>query len=234
MNSARALLSMLLLVGVACRPASAPSHAPPPDLEASFRAELDRLREDFTLPGATAAFVKPDGSVGVAASGLADIENRTPMTPRSRMLAASIGKSFVAATAIALAREGHVDLDGRIGKWLSERPWFSRLPNHNSITLRHLLTHTAGLPDHVHTPEFALAMARRWREPDNPFPPEALVQYALDKPALFPAGQDWSYTDTGYILAGLIIERVVRRPYYDEVRRRFLGPLSLDATYPVH
>lgn len=239
MSRVGAVLMLFALGCVACRsttgPATAPTTTPttaPTALEKRFQAELDRTRAELSFPGATAAYVLADGTVGVAASGLADVESRTPMTPHTRMLAASIGKSFVAATALALAQDGALDLDAPIERWLSDRPWLARLPNHDSITLRQLLTHSSGLPDHVHTPRFARAVAKRWNEPGNPFPPEALVEYVLDEPARFPAGGGWSYSDTGYILVGLVIEQVARRPYYEELQQRLLEPLGLTATKP--
>ena len=144
------------------------------------------------------------------------------MTPRSRMLAASIGKTFVGATAVALAREGVLDLDSLVSQWLGNRPWFARLPNHDTITLRHLLTHRSGVPDHVHLESFAAALSQEWRKKENLFPPERLIQFVLDRPPLFEAGKGWAYTDTGYILIGLVIEKVTGRSYYTEIQERFL------------
>ncbi len=72
----------------------------------------------------------PDGIVGTVATGLADIEKGQPMMAESRMLAASVGKTFVAATVIALAKEGRLSLDDPLSNWLGERSWFSRLPNY--------------------------------------------------------------------------------------------------------
>lgn len=236
------LVIALFLACVACHPATERLQAPSfitretgarrPSLEVSFQRELDRVRDELNVPGATAAYALPDGSVGVAAAGYADLEQRTPMRPQSRMLAASVGKSFVAATALALAQDGTLDLDTPIAKLLSDRPWLARLPNHNAITTRHLLTHTSGLSDHVSRPEFARALAEHWRDPEGALQPEALVEYVLDLPARFPVGQGWSYSDTGYILVGLVIEQVTGRPYEEELRRRFLEPLGLDATTP--
>lgn len=202
------------------------------DLAQVFQAALDDAQHQYGFPGATAAYILPDGTVGVAATGLADIEAGIPITARSRMLAASIGKTFVGAMAIAFAQEGLLDLDVPISQWLSDRPWFSRLPNHADITLRQLLTHTSGLPDHVHLDRFAVAVARRWQEPGNPFPPESLLEFVLDQPALFEAGEGWAYSDTGYILAGLVLEAATGRRYYDEVQDRFLTPLELTLTSP--
>ncbi len=119
-----------------------------------------------------------------------------------------------------------------ISRWLGDRPWFSRLPNHAAITLRHLLTHSSGLPDHVHLQSFAAEVTRRWRVEGNPFTPEELIGFVLDLPPLFEAGRGWAYTDTGYILIGLVIEQVTGRNCYAEIDARFLSPLGLTLTAP--
>jgi D-alanyl-D-alanine carboxypeptidase len=198
----------------------------------AFQMALDSMRDRYGFPGATAAYVWTDGTSGTAATGRADLETGTPMTPDARMLAASIGKTFVGATAAALAEEGVLDLDAPIAQWLADRPWFERLPNHEHITLRHLLTHRSGLPDHVHLDGFAAEVSRQWRKPGLPFTPEALVQFTLDEPPLFDAGEGWAYTDTGFILVGLIIEEATGRDYYDLIQERFLTPLDLRGTSP--
>lgn len=223
----RAVLGMVCVAALA-----ACATQPSAPLHARFQAELDRVRLQFGFPGMTAAYVLTDGTSGTAASGLADVETRVPMTDHSCMLAASIGKSFVGALSIALAQEGRLALDEPVSRWLGRYDWFARLPNHEAITLRHLLMHSAGLPDHVHMASFADALASTRQSPDNPFPPERLVEFVLDEPALFPAGQGWAYSDTGYILAGLVVEAAAGRAYFDEVRERFLIPLALANTSP--
>jgi D-alanyl-D-alanine carboxypeptidase len=200
---------------------------PPADHASRFQTETDRVRIEFGFPGMTAAYVLEDGTVGTAASGLADVEANVPMTDNTRMLSASIGKSFVGALCIALALEGRLNLDEPVSRWIDTFDWFQRLPNHESITLRHLLTHSAGIPDHVHMDTFAEAFANAWQETENPFPPERLVDFVLDEPALFPAGNGWAYSDTGYILSGLIIEAVTEHPCFDQIQERFLVPLGL-------
>lgn len=117
-----------------------------PNLNQQFESELDRLRTQYNLPGITAAYVLQDGTVGEAVSGFADIESKKLMTTKSRMLAASIGKTFVAAIVLSLSMEGRINLDDLVSKWLGDRNWYSRLPNCKTITLRHLLTHSSG-PD---------------------------------------------------------------------------------------
>ncbi len=228
-RSARLLvLPWLFILLVLALPHTAVASA----LAGKFQAALDAYRMQYGFPGATAAYVLPDGTVGVAVTGAADVEAGIPMTKQSRMLAASIGKTFVGATTIALTREGVLDLDVPISRWLGDRPWFSRLPNHAAITLRHLLTHSSGLPDHVHLQSFATEVARRSHVNGNPFTPEELIGFVLDLPPLFEAGKGWAYTDTGYILIGLVIEQLTRRGYYAEVDARFLSPLGLTLTAP--
>jgi len=209
-----------------------PSTAAASDLAEEFQSALDAFQKQYGFPGATAAYVLQDGTGGVAATGVADIEAGTPMTVQSRMLSASLGKSFVGATAVALGREGILDLDIPVSRWLGDRQWFTRLPNHDAITLRHLLTHSSGLPDHVHLDSFTNEVSRKWRENDNPFPPESLISFILDLPPLFEAGKGWAYTDTGYILIGLVIEKATGRSYYDEIKEWFLTPLGLTLTAP--
>lgn len=209
-----------------------PSAVAASDLKERFHSTLDSLQQQYGIPGATAAYVLKDGTVGVVATGVADLESEAPMTVRSRMLSASIGKTFVGATVIALAHEGKLDLDAPISRWLGDRPWFSRLPNHATITLRHLLNHTSGIADHVHLASFASKVSQKWRSAGNPFTPEDLIRFTLGLPPLFDAGKGWAYSDTGYILIGLVIEKATGRSYYAEITKRFLKPLELNLTAP--
>jgi len=207
-----------------------PARAAASETAAAFQSALDALQQEYGFPGATAACVRRDGTSAVAAAGVADRETGAPMTVRARMLAASIGKSFVAATVLALVSEGRLALDVPVSKWLGDRPWFSRLPNQRDITLRHLLTHSAGLPDHVHSERFAAAVRRRRPVENNPFTPPDLIGFVVDRPPLFAAGKGWAYTDTGYILIGLVIEAVIQRDCFAEIKARFLTPQRLTLT----
>ena len=199
-------------------------------LQVQVQKLLNSFRRDYGFPGATATYVLPDGQIGDTAIGLADVRNGTPMTPATRMLAASIGKTFVGATVIALSRKGRLGLDDPVAEWLGDRNWFSRLPNHDTITVRHLLTHSAGLLNHVESAEFRTAFATLQQSGQNPFEPETLVTFILDQPPRFEAGQGWAYSDTGYILLGMIIEAATDQNYFDVVQVRFLDPLNLSQT----
>ncbi len=205
--------------------------AGPSDAGDRLQDILDALRAEHAFPGASVAWIGPAGAVQARTTGFADPDAGLPMTPESRMLAASIGKSFVAAAALALQAEGQLDLDARVSDWLGARGWFERLPNHDSLTLRHLLTHSGGLPDHVDLPAFQAVFLTVG--PDDPAPnPEDLIGLILDAEPLFSAGAGWAYSDTGYLLAGLVIDAAARQPWTEVVGDRFLLPLDLADTEP--
>lgn len=194
-----------------------------------FRSTLETIVEERGMPGAVAAFVLPDGRVGAASSGLADKEAQLPMSPETRFLAGSVGKTFVAATVLSLVQEGAVELDAPVSQYLGEEPWYGGLPNGSVMTVRHLLTHSSGLPDHVYDPDFGPALLSQ--EAAAPYLlPRELIGFTLDDEPLFPPGRGWAYTDTGYVLLGLIIEEVTGRGYADVLSTRLLGPLELVRT----
>ena len=231
---------MALLVGCAPAPDDAAMGDPTDDLAARFQAELDRIHQeaestDESFPGATAAFVLPDGRVFGFATGWSDIEENIPMTANMLMPSGSIGKTYTAAVGLSLHLDGVLDLDEQISRWMGDAPWFGRLPNGHDITLRMLLQHSAGLVDHVFDVEEFHEAAREMFGSDDPeayLTPRELLEFALDREPLFPAGEAFKYTDTGYILAGMVMERASGSPYYTELTRRFLEPLGLELTLP--
>ena len=227
-------LSAAVLLCVGCGvPAPPVDHE---DLETELQAVLDGVRRDLELPGVTAAVVLPGGGVIALASGYDDLERRIEMRPESRLLAGSIGKTFVAAAVLDLANNGVLALDDPLSRWLGHEDWFSRLPNAEAITLRMLLTHSSGIPDHVYDPLFAQRLAASFTgsqaDPDMQLSPPELIEYVLDDEPLRSAGDGYAYSDTGYILLGLVIERAAGRRFYDYVEERFVGPLDLRRTSP--
>lgn len=227
-------LSLITLVPTGCAGggSTAQDLTPDPQLAAirdSVEAKLREFHAAGEFPGVTVGYILADGRSGGAAVGLADREAGRTMAPTDRMLAGSIGKTYVAAVALQLVAEGALGLDDPVARWLGEEPWFERLPNARALTVRLLLNHTSGLAEHVQEPAFQAAIvetpARVWR-------PAELVAYILDRPALFAAAEGWSYADTNYILLGMIIERITGQAFYDEARARLLEPLGLSATTP--
>ncbi|MEQ8403136.1 MAG: serine hydrolase domain-containing protein [Nitratireductor sp.] len=193
---------------------------------------LDGFQQDYGFPGATAAIALPDGNVVSVASGHADREAGTPMTPETRMLAASIGKTFVAMTTLLLESDGVLARSDLVSDHLGDRSWFSRLPNHATMTVGDLMRHGAGLPKRVHLERFQAEMAARMYGGTDAIPSEDAIAFVVDAEPLFPAGEGWAYTDTGYLLLGFVIEEASGATYYDLVTDRFLGPLGLNATTP--
>lgn len=200
------------------------------DLSAQVQDLLSTVHETYAFPGATVAFALPDGSVGDAAVGLADAEAGVAMTPDTRMLAASVGKTIVGALVLSLESDGALNRSDLVSDYLGGEDWFDALPNASTITVGHLLTHSAGLPDHVHLEGVAQRMLDAGADGD--VQPEDAIAFILGSEPLFDAGQGWSYTDTGYLLLGLVIEAASGADVFDLASERFLGPIGLDATSP--
>lgn len=205
----------------------------PADSRAAALARVERALETWhashSVPGVSAALVLPDGGRLALARGVASLEDGTPLTPEGRMLSGSVGKTYVAASVLALAAGGELALDDRAARWLADWSDFARLPNAPELTLRQLLGHTSGLPRYVLEPAFWEALLA---DPEHRWTPEECLSLVLDAPPLFPAGEGWAYSDTNYLLLGMVLERVTGKPFYEHVRERFLAPLGLTDTVP--
>jgi D-alanyl-D-alanine carboxypeptidase len=152
-----------------------------------------------------------------------------PLTVEARLLAGSVGKTYVAAVAMQLVGEGELDLDAPIARWLGSEPWFDRLPNARDITVRMLMRHQSGLVRY----EFDPAVTRKiTEEPDHVWTPEERLSYLFDQDAPFAAGQGWDYSDTNYIVLGMIIERITGSTLNRQIATRVLRPLGLVNTIP--
>ena len=194
-----------------------------------MQARLDEARVAGKFPGAEVGFVLPDGRAGSVSTGVADRETKQPLKTSDRLLAGSIGKTFVAATALKLVEEGKLKLDEKIERWLGNEKWFAALPNAKEITLRMLLNHSSGLRNHVDDSSFLKAM---FKSNGREIKYEELIAYVLNKKPLFPAGKGYNYSDTNYILAGMIIERAAGKTLYEEAAEKLLQPLKLERTIP--
>ena len=210
----------------ASHPAAAPS-APAP-LRARLQAIVDSMHRGSGYPGISVGVAGPAGSVGVTA-GLADTARREPLSPGHLLLQGSVGKTYAAALALQLVAEGKLDLDAPIARYLGEETWFARLPNADRIRVRHLMNHTSGLVRYEFGEAFTRALSA---QPDRVWRPEELVAFIFGQPAPFAPGEGWEYSDTNYIVLGMILEKVSGRRVYEEVERRFLRPLALTRTVP--
>ncbi len=205
------------------------SVATKPALQTALQLKLDEWHRAGSFPGATLGVVLANGESFSLAVGFSDRETKTPMKPTDQMLAGSVGKTFAAATALQLIKEGRIGLNDRIEKYLGREPWFSRLPNAKDITVRQLMNHSSGLVRYEFKEQFTKDLTAN---PEKTWKPAELVAYLLDERAAFEAGKGWDYSDTNYIVLGMIIEKVTGRTFYDEANRRLLTPLKLSNTIP--
>ena len=198
-------------------------------LQQRLQAKFDELHAAAAFPGGTAGFALPDGTSFGIATGVSDTATKAAMKPSDRMLMGSVGKTYVAAVALQLIGEGRFALDDKIEKHLGKEPWFARLPNARDVTVRHLMTHTSGLVRYEFKEQFTADLTR---QPDKIWRPEGLLAYVLDSPPPFAPGTDWEYSDTNYIVLGMIIERTTGSTYYAQMKKRLLDPLKLRDTAP--
>ncbi|HEU4712898.1 MAG TPA: serine hydrolase domain-containing protein [Pyrinomonadaceae bacterium] len=200
-----------------------------PSLRTALQLKLDEWHKAGSFPGATVGVVLENGESFGLAVGVSDRETKRPMTPNDRMLAGSVGKTFAAATALQLIKEGKIGLDDKIEKYLGREEWFARLPNAREITVRQLMNHTSGLVRYEFKEQFTKDLTSN---PEKVWKPAELVAYLLDEKPPFEAGKGWDYSDTNYIVLGMIIEKVTGRKFYDEANRRLIRPLKLTDTIP--
>jgi D-alanyl-D-alanine carboxypeptidase len=216
-------LAVALAAGCAPARVAQPAGIAPARLTARLQAKLDSLHATGHFPGATVGVTLPGGRTLGLSTGLAD-SSGVAMRPRDRMLAGSVGKTFVAAVALQLVQEGKLGLDQPISTWLGNEPWFDRLPNARSVTVRMLMNHTSGLVRYEFNDAFLRDLnanpTRRWT-------PAERIAYLLDATPPFAAGRGWDYSDTNYIVLGAIIERITGSTLEREIRRRVLAPQRL-------
>ncbi|WP_030548454.1 serine hydrolase [Streptomyces albus] len=185
---------------------------------------------ELGLPG---VLFQAAGRHGVwnGSSGVADLETERPRLPQDRFRVGSITKTFVATVLLQLESERRIDLDDTVEKWL---PGVVRGNGHDGrkITVRQLLNHTSGIFDYTSDTAFAEKMFGPGFQEHryDTWTPEQLVDIATAHEPDFAPGTDWNYSNTNYVLAGMVIERVTGAEYAEEIERRILRPLRLRAT----
>jgi D-alanyl-D-alanine carboxypeptidase len=215
------LLTATLVAALAgCASTGRTDAAAPPDVR--LQHLLDRWRQRAEVPAATLAVDAPTIGRFTTASGTAERGGGTPVTPDSQFRVASITKMFVATVVLQLVQERRLGLDDPLARHV---PGF---PGGDRITIRQLLNHTSGVPDYGRTAHFGERLLadrqRRWH------PDEVLALVRGARPDFAP-GTDYSYSNTGYVLLGRVIDAVTGSTWAAEIRRRILDPLALRHTY---
>ena len=219
-------LAAVPFLSLAASQQPAPSAA---GLQQRLQAKFEELHKAGSFPGGTAGFVLADGTSFGLAVGVSDRTAGTPMKPTDRLLLGSVGKTYAAAVAIQMIHEGKFRLDDTLDRFFANDAWFSRIANASKITVRHLMTHTSGLVRYEFNPKFTEDLSSNpdkvWTGPDR-------LAYLFDAKPPFAPGEGWEYSDTNYIVLGMIIEKVGGTVYYDELRKRILEPHGLKDTVP--
>ncbi len=177
-------------------------------IDGFVRTEMERQR----IPGVAVAVAKHGEVVQAAGYGLANVEHRVPVTRETLFQSGSLGKQFTAAAVMLLVEDARIALSDAVAKYLPDAPESWR-----AITVHHLLTHTSGIPDYT---EATLDLRRDYSE-------DELTRLAFGLELEFPAGARWNYSNTGYLLLGIIIRKASGRFYGDILRERVFDPLGM-------
>lgn len=166
-----------------------------------------------------AIFVARDGKVLVSKGyGMADVENDVPNTPETRFRLGSLTKQFTAASILLLQERGKLSVQDSVCKYVAPCPaaW-------QPVTIHHLLSHTGGVPNFTAFPDYQKTMR-------EPAPVESLMARFRDRPLDFKPGEDWKYSNSGYVLLGHVVEKVSGQSYESFLRENIFEPLKMTST----
>jgi D-alanyl-D-alanine carboxypeptidase len=174
-------------------------------------AEMARKR----IPGVSVAVLREDSVLLARGYGFSNLELGVPATDSTVYQSGSLGKQFTSALVGILAQRGRFNLDDRVVRWLPEGSgvW-------DSVTIRHLLTHTSGIREYTDS----TFDYRKDRTEDE------LVQFAASRRLDFRPGERWAYSNTGYVLLGVLVHRVTGRFYGDLLRELIFMPLGMHSS----
>lgn len=179
------------------------------------------------MPGAILLVRTPRGEF-LGCAGYADLKGRIPMRTNQAFQIGSITKAFAGVVCAQMHAEGLLNLDTCITNWL-EPNLTVHFPNAHKVTLRHLLEHTSGFQDFGR--DFRRNLSRAFLDRHGEWGALRELKYVFDKPAEFPPGERFAYSNTGYALAGLILDRISGQHHSVEIRRRILDRLHLTNTW---
>lgn len=219
------MLLCALLTALAFAPAAARAADTgiDPALAAALEQILDQAVAAGGSPGAALAVSIPGQGTWSGARGLADRDGGVALAPDTLFGVASISKLFVATVAMQLVQEGWLSLDQTVEHWL-----LGLVRRGDTIAVRHLLNHTSGLRDYLTESFMDIVMA----DPGRVWAPQELVAAAGAQLAFTPGAHGrWRYSNTNYVLLGLIIEQVTRNSLAHELHQRIIDPLGLHQTF---
>ena len=196
-----------------------PTSKPKPPFAKELQDALDNGLKKYNGKGISVAVIVPGYKTWVGVNGIS--HGKIPIKADTLFDAGSITKNFVAALTLKLVEEGLLTLDDPLHKWL---PDFQHIDN--TITIRQLLNHTSGIPN-IKGPSFTGPILKN---PERLWSLKEAIQTFVHK-RQFPKGTGWYYSNAGYILLGMIIEKAAGSKVSTELRKRFWNPLGLDSTF---
>ena len=176
-------------------------------IDSFVRAEMARQR----IPGVAVGIVNK-GDVTARGYGFANLEHMVPVTEETIFQSGSLGKMFTATAVMLQVEDGKLSLSDPLTKFFADAPATWR-----EITVRHLLTHTSGIPDYTTS---TFDYRRDYTE-------DQLARMAFEQTLEFPAGSRWNYSNTGYALLGFIVRKVSGQFYGDVLAERVFKPLGM-------
>ncbi|MCC2324017.1 MULTISPECIES: serine hydrolase domain-containing protein [Bacillus cereus group] len=185
------------------------------------QAVRDTLQLGF--PGILAK-TSEGGKTWSYAAGVANLSSKKPMKTDFRFRIGSVTKTFTATVVLQLAEENRLNLDDSIEKWL---PGVIQGNGYDDkqITIRQVLNHTSGIAEYTRSKSFNLMDTKK------SYRAEELVKMGISMPPDFAPGKSWSYSNTGYVLLGILIETVTGNSYAEEIENRIIEPLELSNTF---
>jgi D-alanyl-D-alanine carboxypeptidase len=183
---------------------------------------LSSLVTDHDFPAAMASVREANGRSRFYSAGKGNLATNAPVPTESQIRIASSTKMFVSAVVLQLVGEGKIGLDEPIETYLPGLIRGEGIDGHD-ITVRQVLQHTSGLPEYF-TVDYK-DIRHQYVEPRQ------LLDRALAQPATFAPGTSWRYSNTNYVVAGLIVQRVTGRPIAEQITTRVIKPLGLKHTY---
>lgn len=203
----------------ACNLTEADQSASHPDLTA-LQTAFDKVGK--AGPNIQAAIKTPDGNTWTSAYGMADIANNISMNPCHKTMIGSISKIFTAVLIMQLQDDGILDVDDPLSDWLGSE-LIGEIENANEVSLRQLLNHTSGIRDYLEAKQYINAL-------NTPFFQETQAEklrYIYGKKAVLAPGERYSYSNSNYVLLGLVIEEARNMPLWDAVETYITQPLGL-------
>lgn len=204
---------------VSASPSSPSKKSPSSVLSSDFSRIAESAVKDGRVAGISFVVTRGGKIIASGAYGFADLENRVPAAVGSVYAIGSLTKSFTAAAILALADGGKLSLDDPLGNFVPSFPE----PGRNA-TLRQLLNHTAGIRN------MTGLGPRYWAQAGREIEPRDLVAIFASEPSDFPPGTAYTYSNSGYVLLGLVVEKTAGMPWGAFVTQRLLVPLGLGAT----